>query len=110
VDSYQKVSMIYQGPLDARPADALGFGVARVHANSRLLRNATTANEQGGLSYEDPAYVPEQHSMYVAELNYKVQATQWLDVMPNMQYVMNPDGVRQVDNYLVMGLQVQTRL
>lgn len=109
VDSYQKISMIYQGPLSARPADALGFGVARVHASSRLLRNATTANEQSGLSYEDPAYTPEQHSMYVAELNYKVQATRWLDVMPNLQYVKNPDGVRQVDNYLVMGLQVQTR-
>lgn len=109
VDSYQKVSLIYQGPFDARPADALGFGVARVHASSRFLRNATTANAQSGLSYVDTGYVPEQHSMYVAELNYRVQATRWLSVMPNLQYVKHPDGVREVANALVLGVQVQSQ-
>jgi porin len=109
VDSYQKVSLIYQGPFDARPTDALGFGVARVHASSRFLRNATAANEQSGLSYDDAGYVTEQHSMYVAELNYRVQATRWLSVMPNLQYVKHPDGVREVANVLVLGLQVQSQ-
>ncbi|WP_297845708.1 carbohydrate porin [Pseudomonas sp.] len=109
VDSYQKVSLVYKGPFDARPTDTLGIGVARIHASSLFLRNATTANQQSGLSYNDAGYVPEQHSEYATELNYGIQATKWLNVMPNIQYIKNPDGVRQVDNALVLGLQVQSQ-
>jgi len=109
VDSYQKVSLVYKGPFDARPTDTLGVGVARVHASSLFLRNAKTANAVSGLSYDDAGYVPEQHSEYAAELNYGIQATRWLNVMPNLQYVKHPDGVREVDNALVFGLQVQSQ-
>jgi porin len=28
--------------------------------------------------------------------------------MPNVQYIKNPDGVREVQNALVVGLQVQS--
>ncbi|WAH61132.1 carbohydrate porin [Pseudomonas silvicola] len=109
VDSYQKISFLYQGPFAARPADAMGFGVARVHASAQLLRNAQAANQQSALSYDDADYVPEQHTMYVAELNYRLKATRWLDLMPNLQYVKNPGGVREVPNALVLGFQVQTQ-
>lgn len=108
VSSYQKVSLLYQGPFDARPTDALGLGVARVHASSRFLRNAETANDFSGLSYSDSGYVPEQHSMYVAELNYRIKAAKWLEVMPNLQYIQNPDGVREVSNAVVFGLEVKS--
>ncbi|WP_455927103.1 carbohydrate porin [Pseudomonas capeferrum] len=83
-------------------------GVARVHASSHLLRNAQTANQASGLGYDATGYVPEQHSMYVAELNYRVQATRWLSAMPNLQYIKHPDGVREVPNSLVFGMEVQT--
>ena len=109
VDSYQKVALTYKGPFDARPKDTLGLGIARIHASSRFLRNAKTANDQSGLSYDDSGYVPEQHTEYAAELNYGIQATQWLNIMPNVQFIKNPDGVRQVDNALVLGLQVQSQ-
>lgn len=108
VASYQKLSALYKGPFDARPKDALGFGVARVHGSSHLLRNAQTANEASGLGHDDAGYVPEQHSMYVAELNYRVQATRWLSAMPSLQYIKHPDGVREVPNSLVFGMEVQT--
>lgn len=108
VDSYQKVSLVYKGPFDARPTDTLGFGIARVHASSLFLRNARTSNSVNDLSDEDAGYLPEQHSMYATELNYGIQATKWLNVMPNLQYIKNPNGVRQVDNALVVGLQVQS--
>lgn len=109
VDSYQKVSLVYKGPFDARPTDTLGFGVARVHASSLFLRNARTANAESGLSYDDLGFVPEQHSEIATELNYGIQATRWLNVMPNVQYIKNPDGVREVQNALVFGLQVQSQ-
>lgn len=109
VDSYQKVSLVYKGPFDSRPRDTLGFGLARIHASSMLLRNARAANTASGLGYQDAGYVPEQHSEYAAELNYGIQATGWLNIMPNLQYVKDPDGVREVKNALVLGLQVQSQ-
>jgi porin len=109
VDSYQKADVVYKGLFDARPTDTLGFGIARIHASSEFLRNAKTANAVSGLSYSDEGYVPLQHTEYQAELNYGIQATKWLNVMPNVQYIKDPDGVRQVNNALVLGLQVTSQ-
>lgn len=108
VDSYQKVSLVYSGPFDVRPRDELGFGIARVHASSRFLKNAKIANVERDLDYADPKYTPEQHTMYVAELNYKIRITNWLSVLPNLQYIKNPDGVRQVSDALVFGTKIQS--
>lgn len=109
VDSYQKADLLYKGLFDARPSDTIGFGMARVHGSSRFLRNAKTANDQSGATFNDAGYVPEQHTMYVAELNYRAQVTGWLSVLPNLQYIKNPDGQRGVENTWVAGLQVQTQ-
>lgn len=106
VGSYQKVSLNYVGPFDARPRDELGFGVARMDVSSGLRRNADAANS--GLSYEDAGYVPIQHSQTQAELHYRIQATGWLSIMPNLQYVKDPAGVREVGNAWVFGLQAQS--
>ncbi|MFF7708501.1 carbohydrate porin [Pseudomonas sp. NPDC007930] len=105
VDSYQHASLVYKGPFAARPHDTLGVGLARIHASSQYLRNAQLENDASGLGYSDAGYVPEQHTAYMAELNYGIQATGWLNLMPNLQYVRNPGGVRQVDNAVVLGLQ-----
>ncbi|WP_455924575.1 carbohydrate porin [Pseudomonas putida] len=108
VDSYQKLALVYKGPFDARPADTLGLGVARLHASNQYLRNARAANQASGLSFDDADYVPEQHTEYDVELNYGIQLTQWLNVRPNLQYIVHPGGVREVQNALVAGLQVQS--
>ncbi|WP_213875296.1 carbohydrate porin [Pseudomonas sp. dw_358] len=106
VDSYQKVELVYKGPFNARPADSLGFGIARIHASSEFLRNARNANEASGLSYGDAGYVPEQHTEVATELNYGIQATKWVQIMPNLQWIRDPDGVRETNNALVFGMQV----
>lgn len=49
------------------------------------LRNARAVNADGG-------DLLEQHSEYVAKLNYGIQATRWLNVMPNLQYVEDSDA------------------
>lgn len=108
VDSFQKLALVYKGPFDARPADTLGLGVARLHASNQYLRNARAANQASGLSYDDADFVPEQHTEYDIELNYGIQATQWLTIRPNLQYIAHPGGVREVRNAVVAGLQVQS--
>jgi len=109
VGSYQKVSLNYVGPFDARPRDELGFGIARMQVSKGLRRNADAANDSSGLSYEDAGYVPVQHSQVQAELHYRIQATGWLSLMPNLQYVKDPAGVREVANAWVFGLQAQSQ-
>ncbi len=60
------------------------------------------------MNYEGADYVPEQHTEYDIELNYVIQLTQWLNVRPNLQCIVHPGGVREVQNALVAGLQVQS--
>ncbi|MBJ2210613.1 MULTISPECIES: carbohydrate porin [Pseudomonas] len=55
------------------------------------------------------AVVTQLTSQYQAELNYRVHVTGWLSVMPNLQYIKNPDGVREVDDAWILGLQVQSQ-
>ncbi|WP_409373231.1 carbohydrate porin [Pseudomonas baltica] len=108
VDSLQKLALVYKGPFDARPDDTLGLGVARLHASSRYLHNARAANQASGLSYDDADFVPEQHTEYDIELNYGIQATEWLSIRPNLQYIAHPGGVREVRNAVVAGVQIQS--
>lgn len=108
IQSYQKLGLVFKGPFAARPEDTVGLGVARLQASRQLLRNARATNAAGGFGYADDDYLPEQHSEYNIELNYGVQVTDWLNVRPNLQYVAHPGGVREVQNGVVAGLQVQS--
>jgi porin len=106
IDSYMHISLVYKGPFDSRPLDQLGLGLSRVHASDRYLENAKLNNQANGATFDSPLYIPEQHTSYQAELNYRVQSTNWLHFMPNIQYIRNPGNVRKVDNAVVIGLQV----
>lgn len=110
VDSYQKLSLVYAGPFNVRPQDELGVGIARMSVNSRFRSSAEDANERSGLTADAVGYVPEQHSQYQAEVHYRFRATGWLSVMPNLQYVKDPAGIRAEKNAWILGLQIQTRL
>lgn len=109
VSNYQKVSLIYTGLFATRHRDDIGFGVARMGLSHRFRRNADAANASSGLGYDDPGFVPVQYAQWQAELHYRVQATGWLSLMPNLQYVKDPAGVHQVEDAWVLGLQMQTR-
>ncbi|MEG1090480.1 MAG: carbohydrate porin, partial [Acinetobacter sp.] len=41
---------------------------------------------------------------YNIELNYSYNATKWLMLRPNLQYVINPGSSNNVDDALVLGL------
>jgi len=54
---------------------------------------------------------PNNNQM-VFELNYNVQVNRWLQMMPNIQYLVHPDGlatakypVNNIPNAFVVGLQ-----
>ncbi|OPK09856.1 MULTISPECIES: carbohydrate porin [Pseudomonas] len=108
IESFQNIGAVYKGPFDGRPKDDIGLGIARLKVNDDVTKRQRLINDSTGISdYDDPQYVPVQHSEYNIELNYGVHATNWLTVRPNVQYVRNPGGVYEVDNAWVAGVKLQ---
>jgi len=108
IESFQNIGAVYKGPFDARPKDDIGLGVARLKVNDDVTKRQRLINDSTGITdYDNPLYVPVQHSEYNIELNYGVHVTDWLTVRPNVQYVRNPGGVYEVDNAWIAGLKLQ---
>lgn len=51
-----------------------------------------------------------QSAEYVGELFYKIQATRWLDLRPNIQYVRQPGGISNKTSDVVIGLKLSVNL
>lgn len=108
IKGLQKLGLVYLGPFAARPDDTLGLAVVRLQGSKEGLRNARATNAAGGFGYDDEDYLPEQHSELDIELNYSIQATEWLSLRPNLQYVRSPGGVREVQNGVVAGMMLES--
>lgn len=87
VDNSQQIGLKYIGLVDSQPNDILGLGVNRVHVNDRIHNPNFDASAE-----------------YNVELNYSYNATKWLMLRPNAQYVINPGSSNNVDNALTLGL------
>ncbi|KAB7895160.1 porin [Rouxiella sp. S1S-2] len=111
-DNYQSVAITYKGIFDSRPKDELGFGVGRIHVNSDLSQTQRDQNAANGVNnYNNPTYLPVQSGAeYDYELYYGIQATDWLTVRPNLQYISAPGAVSQVKDAFVGGIMVNVAL
>lgn len=89
VDHSQQLGVKYIGLLDSQPNDILGLAVNRVHVNNRFAESRPAFNTD---------------AEYNIELNYSYNATKWLMLRPNLQYVVNPGATNNVDNALLLGL------
>jgi len=87
VDNSRQIGVKYIGLADSQPNDILGLAVNRVHINDRIKN----------LNFDASAE-------YNIELNYSYNATKWLMLRPNLQYVINPGSSNNVDDALVLGL------
>lgn len=108
-----EAGMIWQGIVASRPDDNLGFAISDVHYNNRYLNylydgvgNVNSRVAQGGTELPD-------NNMMMMELHYAVQINPWLNVMPNFQYIIHPDGqaftkypVANLNNAAVFGVQL----
>ena len=94
VDNSQQLGMKYIGLFDSQPNDILGLAVNRVHLNHRFVEFQQAKGN----------FVFDASAEYNVELNYSYNATPWLMLRPNVQYVINPGSTNQVDNALVLGL------
>lgn len=89
VDNSQQIGVKYIGLADSQPNDILGLAVNRVHVNDRFADSRPAFNAD---------------AEYNIELNYSYNATKWLMLRPNLQYVINPGSSNNVDDALVLGL------
>ena len=86
--------VIYQGLLPSRPNDQAAVGMYTAWFGSDL-RDAQQAGD-----------VPSQTYEAAVELNYQVQMTPYSYIRPNIQYVVNPNGLSEVDDALVLGFEL----
>jgi porin len=93
--------VIAQGPLDARPQDFLALGYVRAGLNNRTV-NAKEAASHGKLT-------DLSDGEGAVELGYGLQATPWLLVHPNIQYITDPGtfAYKHIANAWAFGLQTK---
>ncbi|MNG24375.1 Porin B precursor [compost metagenome] len=96
--------MVLYKPFEGRPKDtfALGYGRAVPNPRSRdVQQDAALANGENFPNLDSA----EQ----LIELSYGYQATPWLTLRPDVQYIIEPGAFsgEHIDNALVLGLQVK---
>ncbi|MCM5703801.1 carbohydrate porin [Larsenimonas salina] len=110
IDRYLSAALSYVGPFDARPRDEVGVGIGWVHVNDDVSDARRQSNIEQGYTYDDAAYLPAQGSEYNTEVYYGVSVNRWLKLQPNLQYIVHPGGLGEVDDAVVGGLRVQATL
>ena len=105
-DNYQSIAFTWAGPFDARPEDEIGIAAARIHVNSDYTRAQRQQNAANGeTDFDSPTYLPIQDgSEYNYELYYNVKLAKWLQVRPNVQYIVAPGAVSEVKDAFVGGI------
>lgn len=101
LQSYWQFGFLQRGTFAGRDQDTIGLAVSQVRVSSQLVAAQNLANTQ------IPGSVAVQSAETAIELNYRAQLTPWSTVMPNIQYVMQPNAVTTIPNALVLGLQVK---
>jgi porin len=104
LDNQIAAGLLYKGLFGSRPVDQLGFAIGRTHVNSRI------ADVETDLDAANPGSVGVQGSEYVGELFYSLQATRWLELRPNVQYVVQPGGIARNTDDIIIGLRLSINL
>ncbi len=101
LQSFWQVGFLQKGTFAGRDHDTIGLAVNYSRISSQLVAAQTLANATV------PASVSVQSAETTIELNYRVQLTPWSTLMPNIQYVMQPNAVSTIPNALVLGAQMK---
>jgi porin len=108
VARHYTLGVTINGPIASRPKDAIGIAVGGLSVADDVSKRQRLVNDLNNVSdYDDPRYLPVQGDEYSAEIYYGAKITNWLTLRPNLQYVVHPGGVNQVDSALVGGLMIR---
>ena len=90
--------VVVRGPITARPYDDIVFGLLYGSFSNVLREGQRAAGEA------------PQHFEMVLELSYILQITPWLQLEPDIQYVIEPGGTGDIPNALVLGAQISINI
>ena len=107
VDFSLNVGLTMHEPIWLRDDDTFAIGMGLAHVSSQAA-----ALDQNTAAFSGSFY-PVRHSETFIEATYQYQATPWLQLQPDIQYVFNPGGGipnpnapgQTVKNELVLGLR-----
>ncbi len=112
VDYSLTMGAVYQGPIASRPLDSLGFVINDTHYRDGFLNQLYNFRVGALGGSQRPA-----ENMMMAEVDYDAYLTPWFDVMPNLQYIVNPDGLgnlpypkSNLNDAFVVGVQIKIDL
>ncbi|HEY1720287.1 MAG TPA: carbohydrate porin [Magnetospirillaceae bacterium] len=109
VDYSFTAGTVYQGPFASRPLDTFGVMINETHYRDNFVDQLYDYRVAALGGTERP-----NSNLIMAEVNYDAFATPWFDVMPNLQYIVNPDGLgggvpypkANLNDAFVVGVQV----
>ena len=107
VESSQQLAFWYKGINDVRANDSIGLGFARFDINDRVRDRQNYANGLNDLTsdnYSNPLYNPVQNNELNIELNYTLNWSSAVMLRPNIQYVHQVGGIKEVDDAWIFGL------
>lgn len=93
VSFYFDTGLTYKGLIPSRDQDTLGMAFAYAQLGNSA-RNMLIDDGSIGVGAE-----------MVLEVTYQSQVTPWLTIQPDLQYIINPGGTRDLNNALVIGGQ-----
>jgi porin len=106
MDYQMQAGAIYKDLFANRPMDYVGFGISKMHVNSKVAERARLLNERKGITDDDdPSWTPIRTAEYAAELHYSFAITPWLTFRPNVQLLINLGGVKEVKDAWVLESQ-----
>ncbi|MGE9290670.1 MAG: carbohydrate porin [Puniceicoccales bacterium] len=91
---FMNAGLVYKGLLEDRPHDQTAFGFY----TTWFSKDKRDAQEAAGLEGQD--------SETGIELNHQFQFTPYFYLRPDVQYIINPNGLASIDNALVLGCEI----
>ncbi|MEH0194290.1 carbohydrate porin [Caulobacter sp. CCNWLY153] len=98
---FYSAGLVRTAPFSARPKDKLGVAVAYARVNPRL---EAAQREQAGLTGNSSGVQTSESSL---EAFYAAQATGWLVVRPNIQFIRRPGATGTIPDAWVSGLTLR---
>jgi porin len=100
LDSQFAAGLLYTGLFAPRIQDVIGLGVGRTHVNGRVAVAESLSDAVR------PEGLPVQTSEYVGEMFYSLHIAQWLQLRPDVQYVLRPGGNPRTTDDVIVALRL----
>lgn len=94
--------LVYKGLIPGRDNDYAGFALVYGNFSNKLDKFVSVSPEFEVITNT----TGRQDFEMVLEWMYKIQLTQWLNIQPDIQYVIQPGGTGEIPNALVLGFQL----